>query len=120
MAVVCIPPLLGSGSGDRAAVDGDLGPRDGAGTRRYEKGDEVGDLPWPGRSSERNAAERLHDELLAAFAIGAGIVLYLLGAWRIRATSRASPPTADGSAAATPPEGPNPDTAAARLERTHP
>lgn len=57
---------------------------------------------------------------LADVAIGAGIVLYLLGAWRIRATSRASPPTADGSAAATPPEGPNPDTAAARLERTHP
>ncbi|QBE49568.1 signal peptidase II [Leucobacter triazinivorans] len=57
---------------------------------------------------------------LADVAIGAGIVLYLFGAWRIRASSRTSPATADGSAAATAPEEPNPDTATARLERTHP
>ncbi|CAG7619657.1 signal peptidase II [Leucobacter soli] len=56
---------------------------------------------------------------LADVAIGAGIVLYLFGAWRVRATSRTSPATAGGSAASMAPEEPSSGTAAARLERTH-
>ena len=58
----------------RAAVDHVFGAGDGAGARRDEEGDEVRHLPRLRRSPERDAAERPHDDLLAALVVGAGLL----------------------------------------------
>src|SRR5258705_10762757 len=75
------PPLDSdsSGSGDRSAVDHVLGACDGTRSRRGHECDEFCDLAWLGRASKRNAAERPHDDLLAALVVGAGLFRQALG-----------------------------------------
>ena len=62
-----------------AAIDHVFGAGDGAGPRRDEKGDKIGHFLWFRRTAERNAAQRVHDELLATFVVGAGLLGETLG-----------------------------------------
>src|SRR5262245_5960486 len=62
-----------SGSRDRPAVDDVLCAADRFGPRRDDEGDEIGNLTWPRWASQRNPAKRLHDDLLAALIVGAGL-----------------------------------------------
>src|ERR1700687_1743810 len=63
-----------SDSRHSAAVDDNFGSGDGAGTGRDEEGNEVRHFLWLCRAAKGNAAERLHDNLLATFEIGAGLL----------------------------------------------
>src|SRR6185503_846361 len=55
-----------SGCRHRPAVDDVFGPRNGGRTRRRQKCDQIGYLLGLGRSAERNAAKRIHDDLSTA------------------------------------------------------
>src|SRR6185503_11140309 len=58
-----------SGSWDRSAVDHVLSARDRTRSWRGHERDEICNFSRPGRSPKRNAAEREHDDLLAALVV---------------------------------------------------
>src|SRR5690606_21564343 len=67
-------PLDRSSCRDGSSIDHVLHARDGRGTRRGEKRNEVGDFERLCGPPQRNAAQRLHDDLLASFEISPGLL----------------------------------------------
>lgn len=64
-------PGFVSRCGHSAAVNHTFGAGDGSGPRRGEEGDEIRYFLRPGRASDRDAAERVHQELAGTLVISA-------------------------------------------------
>src|SRR5260221_7265349 len=68
-----------SSGGDGAAIAHVFGAGDGPGAVRGQEDNQVGHFLWLRRSAERNAAKRLHDDLLATLVIRASMLPKALG-----------------------------------------